>query len=277
MIRTGSVGIDRALGGGWKPGTMNEIWGEPGSGKTVLAKHTTENAVRAGMHVLWIDLAAAIQFMDNAPTVIVGRPRCAEEAFLMAHTACSFPGIDLVVVDPAQHLVRQRELDGDPDYVPHPQREYRLELSDLKTAAQTHGATVLFVSRPRDTERQPVRGTGISEKVASRVLLHPDIVHQDGTRVVDAHLKDVAARSTEHNVARFTVVPGKGIDQALELVHEAVCLGVLVPSGSWLVYGHVRVQGAREMARAVRDSPRMMAELYNAVMVAPGRRELVPS
>ena len=166
MISTGSIGVDRALGGGWKPGTMNEIWGEPGSAKTVLALHTVENAVRARMDVLWIDLADAVRHMDNAPRVIVGRPRNAEDAFLMAQNACHWPGIGLVVVDPTQHLVRQAEIDGEPGYVPHPQREYRRELNDLKTAAATTGTVILFVSQPRDKERQPVRGTGISREGA---------------------------------------------------------------------------------------------------------------
>jgi recombination protein RecA len=288
LIKSGSIGVDRALGGGWPTGAMNEIWGEPGSGKTVLAKHTAENAVRLGMHVLWIDLAAAVEYMDDAPMVIVGRPRNAEDAFLMAMEACRYPSIDLVVFDPAQQLVRQRELDGDPEYVPHPQREYRLELNDLKTAAQTHGTTVLFVSRPRDTERQPVRGTGISEKALYRVHLHPDVVHQDGTREVDAHVKNVPDRSTQHNAARFTVIPGKGIDQARELVEAGIGCGVIRKQGSWLEYRGrfpIRCQGVTEMARLLRTrrNSTPLADLEQQIRsawslgVAPARDELVPS
>lgn len=252
MIRTGSIGLDIALGGGWRPGTLNEVWGDPGAAKTVLALHTVESMTRAGKDSLWIDLNDGVRHMDRAPRVIVGRPRNAEDAFAMAMQACCWPDIDLIVVDPTQHLVRQAELDGDPEYVPHPQREYRRELNDLKTAAATHGTTVLFVSQPRDKEREPVRGTGISEKVLYRVHLHPDVVHQDGTREIVATVKDVPAKSTQLEAARFTVRPGLGIDQADELVRLAVDVGVILRKGSWLYYGQIKVQGVPEMADVLR-------------------------
>lgn len=270
MIRTGSIGLDIALGGGWTPGTLNEVWGDPGAAKTVLALHTAESMTRAGKDTLWIDLNDGVRHMDSAPRVIVARPRNAEDAFTMAMQACAWPDIDLIVVDPTQLLVRQRELDGDPGYVPHPQREYRLELNDLKDAAATHGTTVLFVSQPRDKERQPVRGTGISEKVRYRVHLHPDVVHQDGRREIVAGVKDVPGKETHANVAEFLVIPGKGIDRELEMVKVAVEYRVLVPSGSWLAYDHVRAQGSREMARALRDQPWMMHELDSAVRAKAG-------
>ena len=135
--------------------------------------------------------------MDSAPRAIVARPRDAEQAFRLAEYACGDTSIDLIVIDPTQHLVRHRELDGDRFYVPHPQREYKLELNALKQAAAISGTTVLFVCQPRDKERQPVRGTGISEKVAYRVHLHPDVVHQDGSREIQATVKDVARKDSD--------------------------------------------------------------------------------
>ena len=255
LIRTGSIGLDIALGGGWTPGTLNEVWGDPGAAKTVLALHTVESMTRAGKDTLWIDLNDGVRHMDKAPHVIVGRPRNAEDAFAMAMRACWWTGIDLIVVDPTQLLVRQAEIDGDPEYVPHPQREYRLELNDLKDAAATHGTTVLFVSQPRDKERQPVRGTGISEKVLYRVHLHPDVVHQDGTREIVATVKNVPDKSTHLQAAEFTVRPGKGIDQAAELVRWGISLGNVAQRGSWLSFGDVRAQGAGELARLL-STPR---------------------
>jgi recombination protein RecA len=247
VIRTGSIGIDIALGGGWRPGTMNEVWGDPGAGKTVLAKHTAENVVRARRDVLWVDVDGTVQHMDSAPGVIVARPRNAEQAFMMAWHACEVPEIALIVIDPAQRLVRQRELDGDPEYVPHPQREYRTELNLLKEAARANGKVVLFCSQPRDKQREPVRGTGISEKVAYRVHLHPDVVHQDGTREIVASVKDVRGDSIQYDAARYLVRPGTGIDTKRELVGAAEHYGIIKRHGSWLTYSQMRVQGRNEL------------------------------
>ena len=194
MIHTGSIGIDIALGGGWRPGTMNEIWGDSGSGKTVLALHTVESVTRAGHNTLWIDTVDGVAHMDSAPRAIVARPRNAEQAFTVACLACQEYEVVLVVIDSSERLVRQRELDGDPVFIPHPQREFKNELTALKRAAKASGTTVLFVGQPRDKEREPVRGTGISEKVRYRVHLHPDVVHQDGSREIQATVKDVARK-----------------------------------------------------------------------------------
>ena len=254
MIRTGSIGLDIALGGGWRPGTMNEIWGDSGSGKTVLALHTVESVTRAGKHTVWIDTVDGVAHMDSAPRVIVARPRNAEQAFTVACLACREYEVGLVVIDSSERLVRQRELDGDPAFVPHPQREYKTELSALKKQCETYGTTALFVGQPRDKERQPVRGTGISEKVAYRVHLHPDVVHQDGSREIQATVKDVPGKTVKHDAARFTIRPGQGIDQALELVETGIHYGVIKKLGSWVVWESLRVQGVRTAASAIQYS-----------------------
>lgn len=266
MYQTGSIGLDRALGGGWKPGHLYEVWGDPGSAKTVLALHTVESVVRARREVLWVDLCDGVRHMDNAPQVIVGRPRNAEQVFQMSLMACYDKFIGAVIVDPTQNLVRQRELEGDPEYVPHPQREYRAELNELKTAAMVSGTLVLFVSQPRDKERQPVRGTGISEKVEYRVHLHPDVVHQDERREIQAAVKHVPGKSTQHQAAYFHVNPGMGIDQGLELAQMAVDHDLIQRRGQWL---HPRkdmgFQGVRQLARALNGDSNLFYEIDQRV------------
>jgi len=271
VIRTGSIGLDIALGGGWRPGTLNEVWGDPGAAKTVLALHTAESMTRARKDTLWIDLCDGVRHMDSAPRVIVCRPRHAEHAFFVAIRACHEPAIGLIVFDPTQQLVRQAEIDNEPGYVPHPQREYREELNYLKTEAATHGTTVLFVSQPRDKEREPVRGTGISEKVSYRVHLHPDVVHQDGTREIVASVRDVPGKTTRHNAAEFTVRPGKGIDQARELVRLAIePYDVIVRRGSWLAWNNIQEQGVDAFTRAIALNSALMHDLGNEIRAVAG-------
>ena len=271
MIRTGSIGIDVALGGGWTPGTMNEIWGDSGAGKTVLALHTVESVTRADQNVLWIDTVDGVAHMDSAPWVIVARPRNAEQAFRLAEYACGDTSIGLIVIDSAERLVRQRELEGDPTFVPHPQREYAAELTTLKRACKTSGTTVLFVGQPRDKEREPVRGTGISEKVAYRVHLHPDVVHQDGSREIQATAKDVPGKTVTHDAARFTIRPGQGIDRALELARVAAKYNVVHKSGSWYHWPNgVSAHGVYEMAAELRQRPHFMHSVDNEIRAIAG-------
>lgn len=46
MISTGLAGLDRLLGGGIAGGTITDIFGPGGSGKTLLAMHICANAIR---------------------------------------------------------------------------------------------------------------------------------------------------------------------------------------------------------------------------------------
>lgn len=264
MIRTGSVGIDIALGGGWTEGTLNEIWGDPGAGKTVMALHTVESVVRARKEVLWVDTVGGVEHMTTAPRVVVLRLREAERAFEVMEMACHEPEIGLIVVDSANYLVRRAELRGDPDFVPHPQREYAAELKSLKMLAAATKTTVLFVSQPRDKEREPIRGTGISEKVFYRVHLHPDVVHQDGTREIAGIVKNVPGKVTSARKARFTVIPGEGIDRVRELIQVAEWMGIVVRRGAWFAWNNTQAQGIDEMARALTDD--QCEDLYNEIM-----------
>lgn len=270
MIQTGSVGLDNALGGGWTPGTLNEIWGDPGAAKTVLALHAVESATRASKETLWVDTVDGVAHMTNVPMVVVLRLREAERAFQVMEMACHEPEIGLIVVDSANFLARRAELRGDPDFVPHPQREYKDELNSLKAVARATGTVVLFVSQPRDKERQPIRGTGISEKVVYRVHLHADTVHQNGVREVVATVRRAGSKHVMHRAAVFTVRPGKGIDQELELVEVGIARGRVVRAGSWVAYNNVQVQGAAEMAKVLRAQPWMARDLYNEIRTAPG-------
>lgn len=253
MIRTGSIGLDIALHGGWTPG-IHEIWGDTGSGKTVLALHAAEEATRARTDTLWVDTVGGVAHMDNAPTVVVLPEREAERAFSVMEMACDERSIGLIVVDSANYLVRRAELNGDPSFVPHPQREYKDELTSLKRVAVATGTVVLFVSQPRDKERQPVRGTGISEKVKYRVHLHPDVIHQNGDREIQATVKDVPGKITKHDVARFTIKPGFGIARALELVHVADRMGLIGHRGTWYHCDGWSAQGASGFAAIVDDT-----------------------
>lgn len=262
FIRTGSIGLDIALGGGWPVGGLHEVWGDSGSGKTVLALSTVESVVRARMgHVLWIDTVDGVPHMDKAPKVIVGRPRSAEQAFTMAEQACHWENINLIVIDSANNLVRQAELDGDPGYVPHPQREYKTELSRLKRLLKGWNKTALFLSQPRDMAREPIRGTGISEKAMWRVNLHPDVVHQDGTRLIRATTKHVPSRMTRFDAASFRIVPGRGIDRETEYIRLGEQFGLIERHGSWLDAGQVHRQGTEGMALWLRRNPQRLQEL----------------
>jgi recombination protein RecA len=259
-LRTGSLGLDIVLGGGWKPGTINEIWGEPGSGKTTLAEHAIWE-LPSGKKALWMSLGTEI---PHRPTgALLAQPRNAEQAFVIMQT-CVIGDVDLIVVDSANGLVRQRELDGDPDYVPHPQREYKDELNRLKEYARDARAIVIFLSKPRDRDRQPIRGTGISEKAKDRVQLRVWQEHQDGSREIQFRTK------TGETEGVFSMNPGTGIDWAGELARLSVQYELVHQRGAWYEVNYERVLGIKQLAEFIADNTRLAVDLDAQIRAKAG-------
>lgn len=262
-LRTGSLGLDILLTGGWKRGTINEIWGVPGSGKTTLAEHAVWE-LETGRKALWLSMGTEVPHRPSWG--FVGQPRNAEQAFFIMNTAVR-GDVSLVVVDSANGLVRQRELDGDPAYVPHPQREYREELNDLKEGCQVHGAIVLFLSEPRDRDREPTRGTGISEKSRDRVRLRIALQHQSETRDVEA---SVHGKPAVDGGTAFTIRPGTGIDWADELARIAVRYELIRKNGNWYEVNYERFQGIRQLAGFITENTRLAIDLDEEIRAITG-------
>lgn len=258
-LRTGSLGLDILLGGGWKPGTINEIWGEPGSGKTTLAQHAACSVPEDGS-CLWAVCGSEIPYRIADQTAVTF-PANSEQAFERI-TAAALNGVSLIVVDNANGLVRQRELDGNPDYVPHPQREYKDELNLLKRACRKSGTIVLFLSRPRDKDRQPVRGTGISEKARDRVTLRIVHAHQDGSKEVEARVRG--------DSTVLKIGPRAGIDWASGMACVALQYGVAVRKGSWVEYDGTMFHGISEFATHIWASRKAAADLDSKIREIAG-------
>lgn len=254
FIRTGSLGLDLLLGGGWERGHIHEIWGEPGSGKTTLAEHAVWELER-DEEALWISLGTEVP--HRPARGYVSQPRSAEQAFYIMETFVGGVGAQgkgsLVVVDSANGLIRQAELDGDEDYVPDPHREYKDELTSLKRVCRATKGTVIFLSKPRNRERQPIRGTGISEKARSRVKLSIGMKHQDESRLIEARVKEESCT--------FIMRPGTGIDWGSELAKLAIEYGFAERDGSWINSNHETFHGFQAFAWEIENNTRLAIAL----------------
>lgn len=266
MLETGSVGLDILLGGGWKPGTVNEVWGEPSSGKTTLAQHAID---RHDGHALWVVAGTELP-ARNTPNMLLADPGSAENVFRYIEAVIN-NGVKLVVVDSANGLVRQAEIDGDASYEPDPHREYAEELKALRLAVEAAGAVVVFLSKPRSRDRNyGVRGLGLSDlRNPKSSLYHPDSVkvalkivteHQDKRRQIRASVGD------DHTT--FLIRPGTGLDWALELAHLGIRYGYIRRSGAWYAMDSIPYQGMESLVAEIEDNSRLALDLEKVVRSA---------
>lgn len=227
---SGSFGLDLLMDGGWKRGAINEVWGLPGSGKTILMKQTLQHRHITDRHALWVDTGPG-NLVAKDPSLLYTTPVDAEQTFYLMEFAAdsgyrSKP-VNIIIVDDANHLVRRAELDDDPNYVPHPQREYKAELTSLSEALAVNNTGIIFVSQPRNNQRPPIRGTGISEHAAERISLKV-VEHKQNDEILVQATRRITGHSTQ-----YWVVPGKGIDRTRELIQYGLRTGIVQVIGNW--------------------------------------------
>ena len=259
FLSTGSIGVDGLFGGGWERGSVGEIWGGVGTGKTTLAQHSI-NDLEPPAEALWITVGSEVPHRQIRASVVA--PRTAEEVFTIC-SAASYLSDGLTVVDHAGGLIRSREFDSSPDYdrwyTPSPHREFKVELDQMKDDCERSGRTVIFLSKPRDKERSPIRGTGVSEKATQRVNLKVLHAYQDGSKKIEASLKDGSS-------CEYIIRPGTGIDWAEELLRTGVEHDIVIKRGAWYVMpDHRTVQGTEDAIRYVREFPAVAAYLNREI------------
>ena len=106
-LRTGLVSFDRALWGGIPKGLITEIWGPQKYGKTTSLVIAAGNIIRAGGHVLWVDLEHRMNHQwakhwgaDPETQMQLVSPKTGEEAFdiVLAALRNKLP-FDMIVLD----------------------------------------------------------------------------------------------------------------------------------------------------------------------------------
>lgn len=129
VIKSGSIGLDKALGvGGYPKGRIIEIFGPESSGKTTMALHAIAEAQKAGGVCAFIDAENAldIQYAQRlgvkTKELLISQPNGGEEALQIADSIVRSGKVAMVVIDSVAALTPRAEIEGD--------------IGDLKIGAQ---------------------------------------------------------------------------------------------------------------------------------------------
>lgn len=116
---SGSISLDRALGGGIPKGRIIEVFGPESGGKTTLALHMVAEVQKNGGIAGFIDAEHALdpnyaaKLGVNVNELYISQPDNGEQALEIAETLIRSGAVDLIVVDSVAALVPQAEIDGD--------------------------------------------------------------------------------------------------------------------------------------------------------------------
>ncbi|MBF1034294.1 MAG: recombinase RecA, partial [Candidatus Nanosynbacter sp.] len=119
LLKSGSLSLDLALGGGYPKGRIIEIYGPESSGKTTLALHAIAEIQKTGGQAAFIDAEHALdpsyakRIGVDVDNLLISQPDNGEQALEICETLVRSNAVDLIVVDSVAALVPQAEIDGD--------------------------------------------------------------------------------------------------------------------------------------------------------------------
>ena len=196
-VKTGSVSLDKLLGGGFPTESVSLVYGEAETGKTSLAVQCAVTCARRGIKSLFIDTdgtfsyerlsqIAEYDYEKISPLMIIMRPTTFhEQSQSLDHLEKIITNkFGLIVVDTVTSLYRAELDDTKKTYAAN--RELNRQLAVLKQIAKTRNVAVLVISQVRSV---PFGDSVKTKPVATRVLKYwsdviLDIRQSGQTRVI---------------------------------------------------------------------------------------------
>ncbi len=283
-ISTGSLSLDIALGGGYPRGRIIEVYGPESSGKTTLTLHAIREVQRAGGAAAFIDAEHALDVSYarsigvDCGRVLVSQPDSGEQALEIAETLARSGAVEIIVIDSVAALVPKAEIEGDMGD-PHMGLQARLmsqALRKLTGVCHRTGTCLVFINQLRQkigvTFGNPETTTGgnalkFYASMRLDVRRAGQIKSGEETVGVRTRVKVVKNKlAPPFREAEFDLRWGTGIDQAGEIIDQALAFGVVEKSGAHLSFAGEHLGHGRERAReAMLAKPQILASIRGAV------------
>lgn len=279
---SGSISLDRALGGGYGLGRIVEIYGPESSGKTTL---TLEAAVQAQKKYpnKWIAIVDAEHSFDpeyaeklglNMDMVKISQPDNGEQAIDIAIGLIGTGAFSMCIIDSVAALTPKAELEGemtDSQMGLHA-RLMSKALRKMTGVANNTNTMVFFINQLRDkigvmfgNPETTTGGNALKFYATQRIDIRRSAGDKDGDEFINNKTK---CKIVKNKIAppfkkcEFNIGFGTGIDKTKEVVDLAVDFGIINKAGSWYSYGETKLgQGTQGVLTMVKDNPEFEEEL----------------
>ncbi len=287
-ISTGSISLDRALGGGVPRGRVIEIYGPESSGKTTLALHIIAEAQKAGGTAAFIDAEHALdpeyakQIGVNTEELLISQPDNGEQALEIVETLTRSGGIDVIVIDSVAALTPKAEIEGmmGDSHMGLQARLMSQALRKLTSIISKTGTTVIFLNQLRmkigvmfgnpetttggnalkfySSIRMDIRGI---DKITGTLDNGKEIT---GRRVRVKVIKNKVAPPFKQ--AEFDIMFNEGISTAGDLLDTAVNQNLVTKSGAFYTYKTTKIGQGRENAKAfLSQNAKMLKDIQSSL------------
>jgi recombination protein RecA len=305
VISTGSIGLDFATGiGGFARGSLNEVFGPEGIGKTTLSYYMIAEAQKKGLYAAFLNLEGRFSAQwakkvanVNLDNLLVAAPDPGSEAVETAAKIVNSGGVGVLVFDSIGAMVGDKEsIPGEKKQVGGQSALVTQMVSMLLIPAARNGTTVIFLNQVRDVFGAAVPmvespgGHALKHSASIRVQLKP--TRDKILEVVNGEKKEVGYRvaafikknklAAPKQVANWQFVtdevPGLplGIDRVGEVIDLALRLNVVERGGA--MYRHETfpdgsIKGKDAVIEFIRENENVYEQIRQEVMALAGKQK----
>lgn len=296
-LRTGSIGLDIATGGGYVYGLMNYISGWESSGKSTLCLYAIREAqkkiAKAGSnkkcayidHEYSFDKKYAESLGVNVDDLILSQPDTAEHGYQILLDLMATGEIEVIVFDSIAAALTKREIEGE------------LDDSNMGVKAKLNSATFPKLCRVAKENNVPLImvnqlreklgvmfGSPVTEPGGNALKFYPSLkleTRQSTKAKEDGEVTGnlVKAKVTKNKTAppfkeaEYSIVYGQGIDRISEIIYWGAFFGIIKKAGSWFslsedAFGEDAIklgQGANGAKATLEDNPDLTDQIEEKI------------
>ena len=298
LLSSGSLLIDKILGGGIGVGRITEIYGLESSGKTTLALQFAAQCQKNGGRVAYIDVENALDtnyaahLGVNVENLIFSQPSSGEQALEIADMLVKSGEINLIIVDSVAALTPQVELDGEMSdmTIGALARLMSKALRKLTGTLNDKNCAIIFINQIRQkintgfsmgNPETTTGGNALKFFASQRIELRKTTAIKSGEEVLGTHVKVKCVKNKiapPMKVCEATMIFGEGFSAKGEVFDLAIDYGFIQKSGAWVTsHNGERFQGLKRAQDYYDQHPELLEELTQMVKNKLSGVDLAPS
>lgn len=290
-LRTGSIGLDIATGGGWVYGLMNYISGWESSGKSTLGLYAVRNAQNKGEKCMYVDheysfdKTYAESLGVNVDEMILSQPDTAEHGYEVLLRLMKTGEIKVAIFDSIAAALTEREIEGD---LGDSNMGVKAKLNSssfpkLCRIAKENGVVLIMVNQLRE-KIGVMFGSPVTEPGGNALKFYPAIKVEARQSTKDKNEGEVTGnlvkvKCTKNKTAapfkeaEYSIIYGQGIDRISEVIHWGEKYGIINRAGSWFslsedAFGDSAMklgQGANGAKSTLEDNPELTDQIEDMI------------
>jgi recombination protein RecA len=292
-IPTGSISLDVALGvGGVPKGRIIEIYGPESSGKTTLAQHIVASVQKRGGIAAFVDAEHAMdpeyakRIGVKIDDLLISQPDHGEQALEIVDTLVRSNAVDVIVIDSVAALTPRAEIEGEMGES-HMGLQARLMSQALRKLTATiakSNTTVIFINQIRmkigvlfGNPETTTGGNALKFYASVRIEIRRRAQLKLGDAITGNRTKVKVVKNKvapPFRVAEFDIMYNKGINYEADLIDTGQLYGVVQKSGSWFLYGEIKLGQGREQAKTfLEENAKVARDIEKQIWAVVRERE----